>query len=82
MLLATMESDNEEPNFFVRIYKFLKNNEDDYTLNEIYKYKSEQVDVIVSIHSLLIPNLNNKIIIITSSCKSNIEIVKAEIQNL
>ena len=86
MLLATMDSDNNEPNFLVRAYKFLKNNEeknkDDYTLNEIYKYKSEQVDVIVSIHSLLIPNLNNKIIIITSSCKSNIEIVKAEIQNL
>ena len=86
ILLATTDSDNNEPNFFVRAYKFLKNtdekNKDDYILNEIYNYKSEQIDVIVSIHSLLIPDLNNKIIIITSSNKSNIEIKKAEIQNL
>ena len=86
ILLATTDSDNNEPNFFVRAYKFLKNtdekNKDDYILNEIYNYKSEQIDVIVSIHSILIPDLNNKIIIITSSNKSNIEIKKAEIQNL
>ena len=88
ILLATMDSDIKEPNFLVRAYKFLKSsedkdkNKDEYTLNEIYNYKSEQIDVIVSIHSLLIPDLNNKILIITSSSKSNIEIKKAEIQNL
>ena len=84
ILFAAMDSDDKEPNFFVRAYKFLKNSENnnDYILNEIYNYKSEQIDVIVSIHSILIPDLNNKIIIITSSNKSNIEIKKAEIQNL
>ena len=75
--MASMELIHRKNIYYnTRIYKVIMNEENDkIELERIYNHRNEQTDVIISINK--IPN--KKLIFVTSSQYSDLEIVKTEI---
>ena len=88
LLLSTMKTNNKSC-LKAKLYKFVKKignkeniEKDEFDLNELYQFKTNELDIIISSHLFVIQNFEYEIIIIiTSSNKSNIEIIKKEINN-
>ena len=71
--------------FSTKVYKLIKNKEDEEKNNEIefkniFQHKNKQTDVITSIQPIILSNLNNNITFITSSQSSHLEVVNTEIE--
>ena len=86
LLLATVENVEKERYFSTKVYKLLKNTENDENNNgiefkNIFKHKNKQTDVITSIHPIILSDINKNIAIITSSQSSHLEIVNTEIED-
>ena len=72
--------------FETKVYKLIKNKEDEeknngIELKNIFQHRNKQTDVIISIHPIILSNLDKNIIFVTSSQNSHLEIVNAEIEN-
>ena len=87
LLLATMEIIEKDRYFSTKVYKLIKNKENEdkekykYELENIYQHRNKQYDVITSIHPINNHNLDKNIIFVTSSQSSDLEIINAEIKN-
>ena len=86
LLLATMEIVEKGRYFETKVYKLIKNKEDEeknngIELKNIFQHRNKQTDVIISIHPIILSNLDKNIIFVTSSQNSHLEIVNAEIEN-
>ena len=86
LLLATVENVEKGRYFSTKVYKLLKNTENDENNNgiefkNIFKHKNKQTDVITSIHPIILSDINKNIAIITSSQSSHLEIVNTEIED-
>ena len=86
LLLATMEIVEKGRYFETKVYKLIKNKEDEeknngIELKNIFQHRNKQTDVIISIHPIILSNLDKNIIFVTSSQNSHFEIVNAEIEN-
>ena len=72
--------------FSTKVYKLIKNTENEEKNNgieykNIFKHKNKKIDVITSIHSIIISDINKNITFITSSQSSHLEIVNTEIED-
>ena len=86
LLLATMEIIENGRYFSTKVYKLIKNTENEEKNNgiefkNIFKHKNKKNDVITSIHSIILSDINKNIAFITSSQSSHLEIVNKEIED-